>query len=105
MDPTRSDKGREALRLATTEQTLIIEAAVRDKVREVVDSTRDQIQTQQMLNAAIGKGWEAQKAVNVEVELMKKFGATKYNAALANPMGDEFAAVSAARRPPSKTRT
>ena len=60
MDPTRSDKGREALRLATTEQTLNIEAALRDKMREVVDSTRDQIQTQQMLNAAIGKGWEAQ---------------------------------------------
>jgi hypothetical protein len=96
-DPNQSGKGREALRLATTEQTLTTEAALRDKVREVTDSTQDQIKTQQMLNAAIGKGWEAQKAVNVEVELMKKFGAGKYETALANPMSDEFAAVSASR--------
>lgn len=96
-DPSQSPKGREALGLAITEQRLNLEAALRDKVREVADSTRDQIQTQQMLNEAIGKGWEAQKKVNVEVELMKKFGATKYNEALANPLSDQFAAISAAR--------
>jgi hypothetical protein len=68
LDPTKSAKGREALQLATTEQSLNLEAALRDKVREVVDATQDQIKTQQMLNGAIGKGWEAQKKVNVEVE-------------------------------------
>jgi hypothetical protein len=97
MDPNKSAKGREALQLATTEQALNLEAALRDKVREVVDATQDQIKTQQMLNQTIGKGWEAQKKVNIEVELMKKFGSAKYETAAANPMSDEFAAISAAR--------
>lgn len=97
LDPTKSAKGREALQLATTEQTLNLEAALRDKVREVVDSTADQVKTQQMLNEAIGKGWEAQRKVNIEVELMNKFGSAKYETAAANPLSSEFAEVSAAR--------
>lgn len=97
LDPTKSAKGREALELATTEQDLKYRTALADKVRDVTDAIADQIKTQQMLNEAIGKGWEAQKKVNIEVELMKKFGHTKYETAAANPLSDEFAAVSAAR--------
>lgn len=96
-DPHQSDTGREVLRLATAEQALNLEAALRDKVREVIDATKDQITTQEMLNAAIGKGWEEQRKVSIEVELMKKFGPAKYETAAKNPMSDEFAAVSEAR--------
>jgi hypothetical protein len=55
------------------------EAGFRDKVQEVNAKLGDQLKTQQMINAAIGQGWEAQAKVNVEIALMHDFGFVKYS--------------------------
>ena len=55
------------------------EAAWITKLTEAKAKISDQIQSQQMLNGAISRGYDAQKKVNVEIALMKEFGAVAYN--------------------------
>ncbi len=79
-DPHASDKGQQILAYTLSIQVDEADTKRINKLQEITDQLNDQIKTQRMLNEAIGKGWEAQKAVNVEIELMKEFGAVAYNA-------------------------
>ncbi len=78
-NPFADVRGAEILSLTTTRDKTEAESAWQTKVKEVRDKIEDQIKTQWLLNAAIGQGYEAQKKVNVEMALMKEFGASAYN--------------------------
>jgi hypothetical protein len=58
----------------------------RTKLDETTKRIADEVVAQEMLTAAIGKGYEAMKKANVEAQLMKSLGAAKYNE-LANSGG------------------
>jgi hypothetical protein len=51
-----------------------------NKVKEISDAYNRQIAQQNLINAAIGKGYEAVKAAAVEAEVMSKFSPEKYAA-------------------------
>ena len=75
--------------LALDEQRLVFQTELTKKVAEASNSIRDQVKQQEMLTAAIGQGWEAQKKASVEIELMTKLKPEEYN--------DKSAAAAAAR--------
>lgn len=54
------------------------------KLDETTKKIKDQTISQQMLTAAIGKGYEATKRASIETQLMKDLGPEKYNELLNN---------------------
>lgn len=51
----------------------------RAKLAQTTANIRDQVQAQELLTQAIGRGYEAVKKANVEVEVMRSVGAERYN--------------------------
>lgn len=49
------------------------------KLAQTTASIKDQVKTQELLTAAIGKGYEELKRANVETQVMAKIGVEKYN--------------------------
>ncbi len=63
----------------TTKALTELETQRRDKLTATTASIRDQVRGQELLTAAIGKGYEAVKRANVEVEVMRRVGPENYN--------------------------
>ena len=78
-DPYASQVGRNMLAMAQQTEANEAEAERLNKAQDVANKIRDQVEQQRLLNAAIDGGWEAQRRLNVEVQLMKDFGHDAYN--------------------------
>ena len=69
------------------------------KLVDTRDKIADQVRTQELLNAAIGRAYEIQRRVNIEIAVMKDLGAENYNQlakqSLVQPSGMGFAVPSA----------
>jgi hypothetical protein len=73
---TQLTQGQRA-QILTAEQTIVTteaEAAWRTKLAATTTSIQDRIRSQELLTAAIGKGYEATRAANIETRLMSELG-------------------------------
>ncbi len=74
-----STRGQEILSLVTARDKNDAEAAWVTKLTEAREKIQDQIKGQELLNGAIGRGWEAERKVAAEIALMSRFTPAEYN--------------------------